>query len=49
LEPLVSLEPRNPWFGVSMWREFCYDVTHPLLYLRRGWNGTKATIVWMFR
>ena len=38
----------NPWTGVNCWREFCYDARHPLLFVRRGWEGVKATVRWMF-
>ena len=30
---------RNPWTGISAWREFCYDLRHPVLFHRRAVDG----------
>jgi len=45
---------KNPYRGY-IWPPKCvllelaYDIRHPVsCYLRDGWNGTKATLEWMF-
>ena len=30
---------RNPWQGISDWKEFQYDVRHPILWLKRARAG----------
>lgn len=30
---------RNPWKGISTWKEFQYDMRHPVLFLKRGHAG----------
>jgi hypothetical protein len=35
---------RNPWNGISDWREFRYDVEHPVLFLRRAIAGMRGRI-----
>jgi hypothetical protein len=35
-------KPSNPWTGVNAWKEFLYDLRHPVdLLYRRGWPGLK--------
>jgi hypothetical protein len=30
---------RNPWTGISVWREFCFDARHPSQFFKRGWDN----------
>jgi hypothetical protein len=42
---------RNPWHpnaGNDPWKEFLFDVRHPSAFFLDGWDGVKATFVWMF-
>lgn len=33
---------RNPWKGISVWKEFWYDVRHPILLHKRVWEGAMG-------
>jgi hypothetical protein len=34
--------PRNPWRGISMWKEFKYDMRHPKQNFKRSIYGIKG-------
>jgi hypothetical protein len=38
----LPLELRNPWTDVNPAKEFVYDMTHPLVFLKRGWLGIRG-------
>ena len=35
-------DDRNPWTGISAWREFRYDLRHPGAFFRRGLAGARG-------
>jgi hypothetical protein len=35
---------RNPWTGINAWKEFKYDMRHPLVFLRRALAGLRGEI-----
>lgn len=40
--PSLPQNIRNPWKGISLWKEFKWDVTHPGKMHRRAMLGIKG-------
>jgi len=34
----------NPWTGRNAWREFLWDLRHPILFWNRAWDGIEEAV-----